>query len=366
MALEGAYETASDPQNDPNEAVKTDACAHFADASAWYRERGSNPHDLYRSTDFKSVASTNSAIPARGSEDSQRTPTRLHPVRDPRSKSGIAGPSTRQPYISPMQSFHTHTHTDILGRLAAQAALSSYVPYSGKKQGAVLLLEDGSVLQGCRVENASYQLTIGALDNVWSTAHAIGRMDVCAVASSETWSKADRAFLEAMSSFGWTFPTDSLAVLSEVLPEPLESIQPLLQGDVSEPATGAELARSSASMAWVPESDFPVGCIVRTESGHIVPGVNVEHPDWHRIICAERNALSTIVAYRYGAVTDIHVSCVKDPGGSPCGACRQVMVELAPNASVWLDRPDSPPKGMPVSSLLPGSFTGRNLRRHVT
>ena len=220
----GAYEIASDPQNDPSEAVKTDACAHFADASAWYRERGSNPHDLYRSTDFKSVASTNSAIPARGSEDSQRTPTRLHPVRDPRSKSGMAGPSTRQPYISPMQSFHTHT--DILGRLAAQAALSSYVPYSGKKQGAVLLLEDGSVLQGCRVENASYQLTIGALDNVWSTAQPLaGWMCVLWLRPKHGARRIER-FLRPCPPLGGRFPRTRLPYSLRSCPSPWNRFNP--------------------------------------------------------------------------------------------------------------------------------------------
>ncbi len=229
----------------------------------------------------------------------------------------------------------------------------------------MLLLEDGAVIHGCRVENASFQLTIGALDNAWSTAHAVGRMDVAAVAFSGPWSESDKAFLHGLPHLDWAFPAASVAVVSDDLPEPAESLQPLLPDWGDDPVLGAQAARSAADLAWVPESDFPVGTVVRTRGGHHVPGVNVEHPDWHRVLCAERNALSTLVAYGYESASEIHVSCIKDPGGSPCGACRQVIVELAPRATVWMDRIDQPPVSMQSSELLPGSFTGATLRKHT-
>lgn len=238
------------------------------------------------------------------------------------------------------------------------------MPYSGKKVGAALLLEDGAVIHGCRVENASFQLTIGALDNAWSTAHAVGRLDVIAVACSTEWNSADQAFLTGMEHFEWMFPGGGLALLSDELPEPTESLAPLLPSWGPQPKDGALLSREVAELAWIPESDFPVGCVVRTQEGQHVPGVNVEHSDWHRVLCAERNALSSLVAYGYGPASEIHVSCPKDPGGTPCGACRQVIVELAPEATVWMDLIDQPPTAMKASELLPGSFTGRTLRRH--
>lgn len=255
-------------------------------------------------------------------------------------------------------------HTDLLRELAQQSAARSYAPYSGKREGVAILLEDGAVIHGCRVENASFQLTIGALDNAWSTAHAVGRMDIIGIASSSIWSIADRTFLEGMEHLEWSFPLEDLAVLEDRLPEPTETIEPILPDWGRDPMGGAYLAREAANLAWVPESDFPVGAVVRTLKGYHVPGVNVEHADWHRVLCAERNALSSLVAYGYGPATEIHVSCVKDPGGTPCGACRQVIVELAPEATVWMDRIDQPPSAMKASELLPGSFTGRTLRRH--
>jgi len=254
-------------------------------------------------------------------------------------------------------------HGELLRALAEEAAQYSYVPYSGRSQGVILLLSDGSYVRGCRVENASFQLSIGALDNAWSTAFAIGRRDICAVAASEPWSLADRAFLTAMPAFAWTLPSDHVATLTGEIPEPTKAMQPLLDSGIQEVGHGASLARNVASRAWVPESDFPVGSVVQTVSGLCIPGVNVEHPDWHRVLCAERNALSTLVAYGFDSAKDIFVSCLKEPGGTPCGACRQVVMELAPDATVWLDRVSQPPMDMQASVLLPGSFSGRGLHR---
>jgi len=104
-----------------------------------------------------------------------------------------------------------------------------------------------------------------------------------------------------------------------------------------------------------------VGALFETDTGHRVPGVNVEHPDWARILCAERNALGTVQSYALGAVVRGFLSCVDDPGGTPCGACRQWLAELAPASNLWMDRHDAPPARTSVSDLLPGSFRGRTL-----
>ena len=250
----------------------------------------------------------------------------------------------------------------LLSDLAAQSAARSYVPYSGKEEGAVALLEDGAVVHGCRVENASFQLTISALVNLWSTLHAIGRLDVVAIVQSHPFSAGDRAWLAEMPEFEWKHPAATVATLLDDLPEPLESLHPMLPDWGQDPSDGVEAARFVSEMAFTTQSDFPVGSVVRTSDDKHVPGVNVEHPDWAHIICAERNALSTLVAYGYGEAQEIFVSCIKDPGGTPCGACRQVIAELAPDALVWIDVGDGAPRKMTVSELLPGAFNGDSLR----
>jgi cytidine deaminase len=258
---------------------------------------------------------------------------------------------------------HSGDILPLLRTLASQSAERSHAPYSGRQQGVVILLEDGGVVHGCRVENASFQLTIPALLNAWTTLHAIGRLDVAAIVGDQPFSSGDRSWLEEMPEFSWAFPEPDVAMTGDDLPEPSETLAPLLEDWGANPVAGAEAARDAAELAHTPESDFPVGCVVRTKQGHHVPGVNVEHPDWAHILCAERNALSTLVAYGYGPATEIHVSCIKEPGGTPCGACRQVMLELAPEATVWMDRIDEPPYSLTVRDLLPGGFKGSHLRK---
>ena len=255
--------------------------------------------------------------------------------------------------------------SDLLFELANQSAERSYAPYSGQKDGVVVLLEDGAVVHGCRVENASFPLTISALLNAMTTLHSVGRMDVAMIASSRPFSVAEMAYLTGMPNFEWSFPDSRMAQTGDFFPETTESLHPLLPDWGTRVERGAEEARDMADLAWCPESDFPVGSVIRTETGHHVPGVNVEHPDWSQGLCAERNALSTIVAYGYGAPTEIHVSCPKEPGGTPCGACRQVILELAPEATVWMDRIDGPPLAMTARELLPGGFDGKVLRKHT-
>ncbi len=278
----------------------------------------------------------------------------------------ISGRSTRKkPLANDLYWIMVHSGDilPLLRTLASQSAERSHAPYSGRQQGVVILLEDGGVVHGCRVENASFQLTIPALLNAWTTLHAIGRLDVAAIVGDQPFSSGDRSWLEEMPEFSWAFPEPDVAMTGDDLPEPSETLAPLLEDWGANPVAGAEAARDAAELAHTPESDFPVGCVVRTKQGHHVPGVNVEHPDWAHILCAERNALSTLVAYGYGPATEIHVSCIKEPGGTPCGACRQVMLELAPEATVWMDRIDEPPYSLSVRDLLPGGFEGSRLRK---
>jgi cytidine deaminase len=87
----------------------------------------------------------------------------------------------------------------------------------------------------------------------------------------------------------------------------------------------------------------------------------VEHPDWARILCAERNALGTVQSYALSEPEHLFLTCDEDPEGTPCGACRQLLVELAPDTTLWMDRHSEPPEQSTISALLPGSFRGHAL-----
>jgi homotetrameric cytidine deaminase len=145
------------------------------------------------------------------------------------------------------------------------------------------------------------------------------------------------------------------------LPRPSELLSPFLDVDVDDEGRGVAHAHTVAGDAYVPASQFQVGAILELDDGRYVPGVNVEHVDWTRILCAERNALGTAYSYGLPDTNKLYLSCPTDPEGTPCGACRQMLAELAPNLTLWMDRHDAPPEQASLSTLLPGSFRGRAL-----
>ncbi len=88
----------------------------------------------------------------------------------------------------------------------------------------------------------------------------------------------------------------------------------------------------------------------------------MEHEDWTRILCAERNALGTAISYGLTGLHTMYLTCLCDPQGTPCGACRQLLTEQAPALVLWMDRGDAPPASATPEALLPGFFSGRTLR----
>jgi cytidine deaminase len=101
-------------------------------------------------------------------------------------------------------------------------------------------------------------------------------------------------------------------------------------------------ARESASHAVVPYSHFPVGAAVETQDGRVFHGCNVESASYGLTMCAERVAI--FAARSAGAIpTAISVTCVRgnpnEPSSlTPCGACRQVMMDqMGPDARCFID-----------------------------
>jgi cytidine deaminase len=119
------------------------------------------------------------------------------------------------------------------------------------------------------------------------------------------------------------------------------------------------LARAAAERAYVPYSKFRVGAAVAA-GGTTFAGCNVENASYGLTVCAERVALFTAVAAGHRRIERIAVTCVDAgaqvgaPGRMPCGACRQVMVELmGPDGKVTIDGVGS----FSVAELLPTAFT---------
>lgn len=115
-------------------------------------------------------------------------------------------------------------------------------------------------------------------------------------------------------------------------------------------------ALDAQKRAYVPYSNFPVGAALRTASGKVFQGANVENASFGLTICAERVAASAaIVAGEREFVT---IAIVSRGGASPCGACRQFLAEFNPTLRVVMV--DSEEQGHGYQStlddLLPNRF----------
>ena len=117
-------------------------------------------------------------------------------------------------------------------------------------------------------------------------------------------------------------------------------------------------ARVHGERAHVPYSNFRVGAAVLTADGATVGGCNVENASYGLANCGERTALFAPVAAGHTDLVALAVSCLDgDPAEPatlmPCGACRQVMVELLrPEAMVIVDGVGT----FTLDELLPHAF----------
>jgi cytidine deaminase len=109
--------------------------------------------------------------------------------------------------------------------------------------------------------------------------------------------------------------------------------------------------------AHAPYSKFRVGAAVLLSNGRIFSGCNVENASYGMTNCAERTAIFSAVA-QLGPKIDIRaVFVVNDQGVpcSPCGACRQVIYEFGPDATVFFQGAKGP-KHAHITELLPEGF----------
>ena len=109
--------------------------------------------------------------------------------------------------------------------------------------------------------------------------------------------------------------------------------------------------------AHAPYSKFRVGAAILLTNGRIFSGCNVENASYGLSNCAERTAIFTAVA-EMGSKIEIQAVAVTNDRGlacSPCGACRQVIYEFGPNATVFFQGADGP-KQAHIKELLPEGF----------
>lgn len=116
-------------------------------------------------------------------------------------------------------------------------------------------------------------------------------------------------------------------------------------------------AIAAAAFAYAPYSKFKVGAALETDKGEVFTGCNVENAALGCTICAERTALVKAVSegrhsfLRLAVYADSPSYCV------PCGSCRQVLMEFAPDLEVLCVRSDGRYVSYPLKTLLGQAFT---------
>jgi cytidine deaminase len=131
------------------------------------------------------------------------------------------------------------------------------------------------------------------------------------------------------------------------------------------PTDLVHLAREAAAQGYAPFSGFRVGAAVvmaDDPGGAVHTGANVENASFGATVCAERVAVFRAVSLGFRRIAAVAVSAPAPPGSplsarSPCGICRQVILEFAtPETSVIIDNGSDAPDVLSIDALLPHGF----------
>ena len=118
------------------------------------------------------------------------------------------------------------------------------------------------------------------------------------------------------------------------------------------------LAREAAQRAFCPYSHFHVGAAVVAGKKTYI-GVNIEISSYGLTLCAERSALAAAISDGAGPITQVAVACIDALADAPlnertpCGACRQWLADLAPNAVIYIDGSS---QDFTIRDLMPYAF----------
>ena len=114
-------------------------------------------------------------------------------------------------------------------------------------------------------------------------------------------------------------------------------------------------------MAYCPYSHFAVGAALECADGTVFTGCNVENASYPAGICAERCAVSKAVSEGHRDLVRIAIAGKGPEHCAPCGICRQVLREFAPDLEVICLNGAGEEKSFTLSQLLPHSFGPESL-----
>jgi cytidine deaminase len=125
------------------------------------------------------------------------------------------------------------------------------------------------------------------------------------------------------------------------------------------PVDGAALvaeARAARERAYAPYSRFRVGAALLCADGTVFRGCNVENVSYGLCNCAERVAVGAAVTAGHTDFVAVAIATGSPQGASPCGACRQVLYEFAPDLEVILQGGEGEFETLRLRDLLPRGF----------
>lgn len=117
-----------------------------------------------------------------------------------------------------------------------------------------------------------------------------------------------------------------------------------------------DMALRARENAYAPYSRFRVGACVRAESGKTYTGCNIENTTFSATCCAERVAMYTALAAGEKSFTHVAIASDSEEPTFPCGTCRQVITEFAPDARVLCANREGAFEAYPAKELLPHAF----------
>ena len=123
--------------------------------------------------------------------------------------------------------------------------------------------------------------------------------------------------------------------------------------------TESQLCAAAVAMlerAYCPYSRFPVGAALECADGSVFTGCNIENAAYSPSICAERTAVAKAVSEGHRDFIRIVVAGRSDDFCVPCGVCRQVLREFAPNVEIICLNGAGEEQTFTLPELLPHSF----------
>lgn len=115
-------------------------------------------------------------------------------------------------------------------------------------------------------------------------------------------------------------------------------------------------AKKAREHAYAPYSNYRVGAALLLDSGEIIQGANVENASFGATVCAERSAVFTAISKGFQKLKAIAIVTESSPPASPCGLCRQVLAEFAPDLPIILSNTKGDITETNLSTLLPLQF----------